>query len=292
MHVTSEVALPSKCESDNDTHSFAWEPPTAARVNKIRWNSLSWPSRPCNMWRCLLLENTSLPLSSSLAFPPATLSSCRCKLSPASCLLSLSFSVLEMVFTATFPVPSLFSLFGAAVLNLHWTPLPPLRVRVNWSWLGPWEWVWFISYSRDSNVQGGLRTSAVSRHRRPDHYLKRMFPSYILSQFLIYLLQSSLPASFLICLLELTFHLPGNSGSPGVVPWLAASASLGTLSETPIPRLLPQPSRWFRYLLKLDPLRSMWAPGSQDPPVFTLHSCPAEPNVEQGLNKPSLNKEW
>lgn len=118
-----------------------------------------------------------------------------------------------------------------------------------------------------------------------------MFPSYILSQFLIYLLQSSLPASLLICLLELTFRLPGNSGSPGAVPWLAASASLGTLLETPIPRLLPQPSRWFRCLLKLDPLRSVWAPGSQDPPVFTLHSCPAEPNVEQGLNKPSLNSD-
>ena len=47
-------------------------------------------------------------------------------------------------------------------------------------------------------------------HQRPDWYLKRMFPSYVLSQLLIYLLQSSLPGILLICLLELVAWMVKN----------------------------------------------------------------------------------
>ena len=201
-------------------------------------------------------------------------------------------------------------------------------------------------------------------HQRPDWYLKRMFPSYVLSQLLIYLLQSSLPGMLLICLLELVawmvknlpamqetwvwslswedplewlltpVFLPGEfHGQRSLVgyslwchkesdtteqltlsldfTWISFPSSREQWSskcgpwtssisitwkyhlEMHIFRLHLRPFRIFRCVLKLDPPHSVWAPRSQALTIFfTLHSCPAESNKEQGLNKPSLNKEW
>ena len=123
-----------KCESDNDTDSFAWESPVAARgeQNTIKFLVMALEIQQivtvASFWKpplCpspLLLPHVFLQIQ-TLSYP--------------SCLLYLPFPVPEIVFTATFPVPSLFSIFGARILNLHQAPFYTLRFRFNHSRLGP-----------------------------------------------------------------------------------------------------------------------------------------------------------